>query len=137
MLGDDSTARAGRTFSLIFPLFCGRLAVVAKPHGRRHPLPHPYGLDGPSLAIVARVQSLAEDVLAPHAADVDRRGRFPRESVEALGRAGLLGLCVAGTSGGLGQGPRVFAAVAEELAGACASTAMVFVMHVSAQQAIA
>jgi alkylation response protein AidB-like acyl-CoA dehydrogenase len=39
--------------------------------------------------------------------------------------------------GGLGQGPRAFAGVAEELATACGSTAMIFVMHVSAQQAIA
>jgi alkylation response protein AidB-like acyl-CoA dehydrogenase len=39
--------------------------------------------------------------------------------------------------GGLGQGPRAFVGAVEELAQACGSTAMVFVMHVCAQQAIA
>src|SRR5262249_59921836 len=36
-----------------------------------------------------------------------------------------------------GHGPGTFAAVVEELAQVCASTAMVYVMHVSAAQAIA
>ena len=38
--------------------------------------------------------------------------------------------------GGLGQGPRAFCVAAEELARSCASTAMVYVMHTSALQAI-
>jgi alkylation response protein AidB-like acyl-CoA dehydrogenase len=100
-------------------------------------MPHPYRLAGPSLEIVARAQSLAADVLRRHAADVDQRGRFPEESVAALAAGGDLGLCLAADHGGLGEGPRTFAGVVEELAGACASTAMVFVMHTSAAQAIA
>lgn len=68
---------------------------------------------------------------------MDARGRFPEESVAALRAEGLLGLCVAKEQGGLGQGPGVFAAVVEELATACASTAMVYVMHVTAAQPIA
>jgi len=39
--------------------------------------------------------------------------------------------------GGKGEGMRAFAGVVEELAGACGSTAMVYVMHVCAAQAIA
>jgi alkylation response protein AidB-like acyl-CoA dehydrogenase len=97
---------------------------------------HPYGLADSSLKIIERVVSLAVEVVRPHAADVDRNGRFPRESIDALGRGRLLGLCVAADKGGLGEGPRTFATVAEELAQECASTAMVFVMHVTAQQAI-
>jgi alkylation response protein AidB-like acyl-CoA dehydrogenase len=100
-------------------------------------MPHPYRLAGPSLQIVNRAQSLAADVLRRHAADVDRRGRFPEESVAALAAGAYLGLSVPGDEGGLGEGPRTFAAVAEELAGGCASTAMVFVMHTAAAQAIA
>jgi alkylation response protein AidB-like acyl-CoA dehydrogenase len=68
---------------------------------------------------------------------VDRNGRFPEESVAALGAAGLLGLTVPAELGGLGQGPRAFCVAAEELSRACASTAMVYVMHTSAVQAIA
>src|SRR6202035_4668730 len=38
--------------------------------------------------------------------------------------------------GGKGEGPRAYAEVVEELAQVCASTAMIYVMHVTAGQAI-
>ena len=100
-------------------------------------MPHPYGLDDKSAALTARITTLADEVVARNSADVDRNGRFPEESVAALGAAGLFGLCVSSELGGLGHGPRSFCAAAEELGRACASTAMVFVMHTSATQAIA
>jgi alkylation response protein AidB-like acyl-CoA dehydrogenase len=93
-------------------------------------MPHPYGFEAGAL-------SLPLDVVARHSGDVDKRGRFPEESVAALGAAGLLGLTIPTELGGLGQGPRAFCAAVEELAGACASTAMVYVMHTAAVQAIA
>jgi alkylation response protein AidB-like acyl-CoA dehydrogenase len=68
---------------------------------------------------------------------VDVDGRFPTESLTALAAEGFLGLCVAESDGGLGEGPRTFAAVVEQLATACGSTAMIYVMHVTAAQAIA
>jgi alkylation response protein AidB-like acyl-CoA dehydrogenase len=74
--------------------------------------------------------------VARHSAEVDKKGRFPEESIAALGAAGLLGLTVPTELGGLGQGPRAFCVAAEELARSCASTAMVYVMHTSALQAI-
>jgi alkylation response protein AidB-like acyl-CoA dehydrogenase len=100
-------------------------------------MPHPYRLDAQSASILARALALSDEIVARHAADVDARGRFPGESLAALAAAGFLGLTVAGEHGGLGLGQRAFAAVAEELARGCASTAMVFVMHTSATQAIA
>ena len=48
-----------------------------------------------------------------------------------------MGLCLAKEFGGQGEGMRTFAAVTEELAMACGSTAMVYVMHTAAAQAIA
>ncbi len=100
-------------------------------------MPHVYGIDDSAAKLAQSAAALAREVLAPNAADVDAKGRFPSEAIAALGKQGLLGLLVPQSLGGLGQGPRAFAAVAEELAQGCASTAMVFVMHVSAQQAIA
>jgi alkylation response protein AidB-like acyl-CoA dehydrogenase len=85
-----------------------------------------------SLARAGRVALLARE----HAVGVDAEGRFPAESQAALAKEGLLGLAVPSARGGLGQGPRAFVAVAEELAMACGSTAMVFVMHVTAAKAI-
>jgi len=63
------------------------------------------------------------------AGEVDSSSAFPRRAVRALGDAGLLGLVSAREVGGLGEGMRAAAAVVERLAGACASTAMVTVMH--------
>src|SRR5579883_2557425 len=99
-------------------------------------MPSMYGLNESARNLVAKAETVARDVLAKHAASVDEESRFPKESIAALGQSGLLGLCVSADLGGLGQGPRTFAAVAEELARACSSTAMIFVMHVSSQQAI-
>ena len=74
---------------------------------------------------------MADEVLAVHAAEVDASGRFPTESIDALAAAGLTGPFAPGQLGGGGQGPRAFAAVVEELARGCASTAMIYVMHVA------
>ena len=92
-------------------------------------MPHPYGFEANQL-------SLPIDVIARHSGDADRGGRFPEESIAALGGAGLLGLTVPTALGGLGQGPRAFCVAAEELARACGSTAMIYVMHTVAMAAI-
>jgi alkylation response protein AidB-like acyl-CoA dehydrogenase len=86
---------------------------------------------------INRAQALARDVLARHADDVDRGGRWPRESLAALGEAGLLGLTVPSACGGAGEGPLTFAAVTRLLAEQCASTAMIYLMHTCGVQVIA
>jgi alkylation response protein AidB-like acyl-CoA dehydrogenase len=96
-----------------------------------------YGLTAAEADLVKGAATLAQAVAAPAAGDVDARGRYPEESISALAERGLLGLCVSTDFGGMGQRPHVFAAIVEELAQACGSSAMVFVMHVSAAQAIA
>lgn len=77
-----------------------------------------------------------EDVVAPAAMDVDATGTFPRANMDALGAAGLLGVCSAAEVGGGGQGPRAAAQIVEGLATACASTAMITMMHFSATAAV-
>ncbi|HET8643858.1 MAG TPA: acyl-CoA dehydrogenase family protein [Vicinamibacteria bacterium] len=96
-----------------------------------------YGLDGEAARLADRAAGIARDTTASAAAEVDGQARFPAESMDALARAGLMGLGVPAAQGGLGQGPRAFVGVVEELAQACGSTAMVYVMHVAAQQTIA
>src|SRR5690349_6330954 len=98
---------------------------------------HIYGLRPDQLDFQKRAASLASKELSEYASDVDINARFPKESVRALAEAGFFGLCISNEFGGAGQGPRVFAAVAEELAQGCCSTAMIYVMHVAAAQAIA
>jgi alkylation response protein AidB-like acyl-CoA dehydrogenase len=72
------------------------------------------------------------EVARRHAGDVDAAARFPSESVAELRATGLLGLTVPAEHGGLGAGPVQFAEVVSRLAEACGSTAMVYLMHVSA-----
>ena len=98
-------------------------------------MPHILGLDDASKKLAATAATLA-GVAAKHAEDVDRHGRFPTEGLAALAAQRFHGLCVPTAQGGLGQGPRAFAGVVEELAQGCSSTAMVFVMHVVAAKAI-
>src|SRR3954454_1225648 len=83
-----------------------------------------------------RAETIAREVLARHADDVDRRARWPAEGIAALAEAGFLGLTVPAESGGAGQGPRTFFAVMRTLSGQCASTAMIYLMHDCAAQVI-
>ena len=98
-----------------------------------------YRLSELDLPVVEETIRIAREVAAPNAVEVDRAGRFPTETVDALGKAGRLGLCVATALGGKGRGLRAFAATAEAeaLGERCGASAMVFVMHTAAQQAIA
>jgi alkylation response protein AidB-like acyl-CoA dehydrogenase len=97
---------------------------------------HPY-LDSQQNEHHTRAAALSAGVVSDNAAAVDESARFPRENVDALAAAGLLGLCVPADFGGSGESMRSFAAVVEELATACPSTAMIYVMHVTAAQAMA
>lgn len=95
-----------------------------------------YGLDEVGTSWRQKAATLAADILAAHALEVDTRARFPTEGMSALAKGGLYGLCIDTAFGGQGQGPATFAAVAEELARHCGSTAMIYVMHIAATAAI-
>ena len=67
--------------------------------------------------------------IEPAAADIDRQQRFPLEPIKRLAREGMLGITVPKALGGAGGDHLTCALVIEELAGACASTALVVSMH--------
>jgi isovaleryl-CoA dehydrogenase len=85
---------------------------------------------------LALLDSAIASTIAPSAAEVDRSGKFPRSSVDALAAAGLLGLISAAAVGGSGQGLRTAAKVIERLGGTCGSTAMILLMHYAATAVI-
>lgn len=72
---------------------------------------------------------IISEVVAPAAQQIDETGAFPRAALDALGRAGLLGLVCSPEVGGSGETHRAATRVVESLASACASTAMVVCMH--------
>jgi acyl-CoA dehydrogenase len=87
------------------------------------------GNDERFTARLAAIRKIAAEVAAPHAADVDARSRFPRETLEALKAAGFLSAPVPRELGGGGCGVRELTALCSALARACGSSAMVLAMH--------
>jgi alkylation response protein AidB-like acyl-CoA dehydrogenase len=90
----------------------------------------------PSENWVSAAASSAQTVLAKHATEVDRDSQWPAASLAALSEAGLMGLTVPESLGGAGQGPATFVRVVDCLAQHCASSAMIYVMHVCGTQVI-
>ena len=88
-----------------------------------------YRLNAIQQQVVARTAAVADAHIKPHAAQVDADAAFPRDSIAALGKAGLLGLTIPEAHGGLGHGMRTMAATLDTVAQRCASTAMVYLMH--------
>ncbi len=89
---------------------------------------------------VAKVKDLgsriAVEVLEPNAGEVDRDAEWPRAGLRALADAGLLGLHIPRSCGGLELGLLALAILNEELGAACSSTAMCFGMHCVASKVL-
>jgi acyl-CoA dehydrogenase len=79
----------------------------------------------------AAVREIAEGSVEPLAAEVDRDHRFPHEAIQAAREAGLMGVLVPREYGGAGMDALAFAICIEELARACASTAVIVDVHTS------
>jgi alkylation response protein AidB-like acyl-CoA dehydrogenase len=79
----------------------------------------------------AAVREVAQSVVRPLAAEVDSEHRFPREAIHAAIEAGLMGVLIPREYGGAGLDALAFAICIEELAQACASTAVIVDVHTS------
>jgi alkylation response protein AidB-like acyl-CoA dehydrogenase len=75
------------------------------------------------------VREVAHDVVAPEADRTDQEAQWPETGLRALQAAGLGGLVVPASSGGLGFGLLAVTQSCEELGKHCASTALCFGMH--------
>jgi acyl-CoA dehydrogenase len=78
---------------------------------------------------IAKTKSIAADVAALHAADVDQRARFPHETFDALRKAKLLGVAAPREVGGAGANMQDLSTMCTALAQACGSSGMVLAMH--------
>lgn len=76
-----------------------------------------------------RAAELAQEVMAPRAAEVDRDAVWPVHSMRALADARLTAINVPVDLGGHGQGLVALALVTEVIAQSCASSAICFGMH--------
>jgi alkylation response protein AidB-like acyl-CoA dehydrogenase len=77
-------------------------------------------------------RTLAREQVAPRAAQVDEAELYPAESLQHLAQAGLMGLYVPEAYGGAGLGALAFCLAVEEIAVACASTAVIYLVQYAA-----
>ena len=75
------------------------------------------------VALRRMIREFAETEVAPLAAEIDREGRVPFETLKKLGQIGLLGVCFPQKYGGMGAGEAGYCILMEELGRVCTSTA--------------
>jgi len=79
--------------------------------------------------LLGLTKEIADGELAPRASAYEAEGRFPREVLRTVGRAGLLGLPYPEADGGAGQPYEVYVQVLEILAGAWVAIAEAVSVH--------
>ena len=78
------------------------------------------------------VRDIARERIAPFAAEVDEAEIYPGKQLEVLGSQGLMGLYIPERYGGAGLGVLEFCLAEEEVAAACASTGVIFLVQLTA-----
>jgi alkylation response protein AidB-like acyl-CoA dehydrogenase len=75
------------------------------------------------------VRAVARERIAPLAAQVDETDTYPADQLTRLGEAGLMGLYIPEAHGGSELGTLAFCLAVEEIAWACASTAVIYLVQ--------
>jgi butyryl-CoA dehydrogenase len=88
-----------------------------------------YELTEEQRMIRAMVREFAREVLLPTAAERDKTKKFPRENIRQMGELGLMGMNVPPEYNGVGADTVSYSAALQEVAYACASTAVVMSVH--------
>src|SRR6201982_3196429 len=84
-----------------------------------------YALSEEHLALRDAVRQLAEDKIAPYAAEVDQQPRYPQEAQDALVKADLQAVHIPEEYGGAGADALATVIVIEEIARVCASSSLI------------
>jgi alkylation response protein AidB-like acyl-CoA dehydrogenase len=88
-----------------------------------------YDLTEEQRMIRAMVREFAREVILPTAAERDRTGEFPAENLKKMGELGLLGMNVPPEYNGAGVDTVSYSLALQEIAYACASTAVIMSVH--------
>jgi len=94
-------------------------------------LPLSFALTEEQELIQQTIREIAQKEFAPRAAEIDKHHRFPRENFELLAASDVCGLVFPEEYGGAGMDLVSYAIVVEELARACATTAVMYSAHLS------
>jgi acyl-CoA dehydrogenase len=79
--------------------------------------------------LLEKARRIGAETAGRYADDVDVKARFPQEAVDALKKHRMLGAGVSGEFGGSGASIGALAIACEALGQHCASTAMIYAMH--------
>ncbi len=88
-----------------------------------------YHLNEEQKMIQAMVRDFAREVLLPTAAERDRTMEFPAENLKTMGELGLMGMSVPSEYNGAGVDRVSYSLALQEVAYACASTAVIMSVH--------
>lgn len=77
------------------------------------------------------VRKLAENEIAPRAAEIDKTHEFPWENIKKMGELGLMGVPIPEEYGGAGCDFLSYIITIEEISRACASTGVILAVHTS------
>jgi alkylation response protein AidB-like acyl-CoA dehydrogenase len=75
------------------------------------------------------VRQVAQEQIAPRAADIDRSGEYPHDIRKLLGEQDILGLPFGTEYGGTGTGTLMLQIAVEEIAKVCASSALILMIQ--------
>ncbi|MBW3608525.1 MAG: acyl-CoA dehydrogenase family protein [Actinobacteria bacterium] len=75
------------------------------------------------------IRQLAQEKIAPRAAEIDRTGQYPRDVRELLAEHDVLGLPFEEQYGGTGTGTLMLQMAVEQIAAACASSALILMVQ--------
>ncbi len=75
--------------------------------------------------LIEQIRAFAQEKIAPKAKEIDETGTFPAEIIQQLAEMGLMGMMVPETWGGSNMDCVSYAIAMEEIATACASTAVI------------
>ena len=87
----------------------------------------PDGLNTAQRDLMMRARDLAQTVIGPRAAEVDRTEQYPWDNVKALTDAGFMGMTVPKSLGGQGHDWLDVTLVIEEMAKVCGVTGRISV----------
>ncbi|MGD9032692.1 MAG: acyl-CoA dehydrogenase [Desulfobacteraceae bacterium] len=88
-----------------------------------------YQLNEEQMMIQAMVRDFAREVLMPSASKRDQTGEFPAENLKKMGELGLMGMNVPPEYNGAGVDTVSYSLAMQEVAYACASTAVIMSVH--------
>jgi alkylation response protein AidB-like acyl-CoA dehydrogenase len=92
-------------------------------------VPTPYEIPREALDLRDMVRRLASEKIAPRAGEIDREAKYPWDVRELLASHDVLGLPFAAAYGGTGTGTLVLQMAVEEIAKACAASALILMVQ--------